>query len=128
MGDDGDQPEIIECEIQLHSDRPASNVTGELSTADWSKTAVGKAVTFRAIVIISKGAWNGPLSPGIDIAAPVPLEDPYWTVSLPASRGVPVLVGHVGRRLAIGDVFKLPPGEPGIWTEGLVFDGAIVIE
>jgi hypothetical protein len=128
MGDDRDQPEIIECKIQLHSDRPASSATGEPSTTDWSKTAVSEAVTFRAIAIVSQGAWNGPLSPGIEIAAPVPLENPYWTVSLPASKGVPVLVGQVGRRLGIGETFKLPPGEPGVWTEDVVFEGAIVIE
>ncbi len=38
------------------------------------------------------------------------------------------MVGQVGRRLAIGETFKLPPGEPGVWTEGVVFDGAIVIQ
>lgn len=128
MGDDLDQPEIIECRIQLHSDRPVGTASDEPSIADWSKTAVSEGVTFRAIAIVSKGAWNGPLSPGIEVAAPEPLEDPYWTVSLPAGKGLPIMVGQVGRRLAIGETFKLPPGEPGVWTEGVVFDGAIVIQ
>jgi hypothetical protein len=38
------------------------------------------------------------------------------------------MVGQVGRSLAIGETFNLPPGEPDVWTEGVVFDGAIVIE
>jgi hypothetical protein len=38
------------------------------------------------------------------------------------------MVGQVGRSLAIGEAFNLPPGEPDVWTEGVVFDGAIVIE
>jgi len=64
----------------------------------------------------------------VEIASPVALDDPWWTVFLPASRGVPIVVGQVGRPLAIGEAFTLPPGEPGVWTEGAVFDGTIVIE
>lgn len=128
MADAGDEPEIIECEIRLHSGRPAGPATGEPSNADWSETVVGEAVTFQAIAITSKGAWNGPLPPGVEIAPPVALDDPYWTVCLPASRGAPVIVGRVGRPLAIGEAFNLPPGRPGVWTEGVPFEGAIVIE
>jgi hypothetical protein len=121
-------PEIIECEIRLHSTQPASNTTGDASWAEWSETVVGDPVTFRAIAMIAKGAWNGPLAPGVEICAPVALDDPYWTVFLPAGNGVPIVVGRVGRPLAIGEAFTLPPGEPGAWTEGVVFDGAIVVE
>jgi hypothetical protein len=123
-----DRPEIIECEIRLHSGRPASKTTAEPSWADWSETVVGRAVRFQAVANMGKGAWSGPLSPGVQIAPPVALDDPYWTVFLPASTGVPLMVGQVGRPLAIGEAFNLPPGEPDVWTEGVVFDGAIVIE
>lgn len=75
-----------------------------------------------------RGAWNGPLSPGVEIAPPVMLNDPWWTVFLPDATGLPIVVGQVGRPLAIGDPFTLPPGETGVWTEGVVFDGAVVIE
>jgi hypothetical protein len=122
-----DRPEIIECEIRLHSSRPA-NTAAEPSWADWSTTVVGHAVTFQAIANMGRKAWNGPLSPGVQVAAPVALDDPYWTVFLPASKGAPVVVGQVGRPLAIGEAFTLPAGQPDVWTEGVAFDGAIVIE
>jgi hypothetical protein len=128
VGDAADRPEIIECEIRLHSGRPTTKTTDELSWADWSETVVGHSVTFQALANRGRGAWNGPLSPGVQVAAPVALEDPYWTVFLPASTGVPLMVGQVGRPLAVGEAFNLTPGEPGVWTEGVVFDGAIVIE
>jgi hypothetical protein len=128
VGNDEDRPEIIECEIRLHSGQPANKAAAQLSWADWSESIVGHAVTFQAIANIGKGAWNGPLSPGVQIAAAVALDDPYWKVFLPSRRGVPIMVGQVGRPLAIGETFNLPPGQPGVWTEGVVFDGAIVIE
>ena len=127
MGSDEDV-EIIECEIRLHSARPTSTTAGEPSWADWSETAVGHAVTFQAIANTAKGAWNGPLPPGVQIAPSEALDDPYWTVFLPASRGVPIMVGQVGRPLAIGESFTLPPGEPGGWTDGAVFDGPVVTD
>jgi len=123
-----DDPEIIECEIRLHSGPPAGKGTAEASWVDWSETAVGEPVTFQAIAITSRGAWNGPLPPGVQICPPRALNDPYWTVFLPVSSGVPILTGKVGRPLAIGEEFTLPPGEPGVWKEGIAFDGAIVIE
>jgi hypothetical protein len=126
--DEGNQPEIIECEIRLHSAPPTGTGASTPTAADWAATVVGLPVTFRAIAITSKGSWNGPLHPGIDIAAPRQLDDPYWTVSLPACKGVPIIFGRVGRPLSIGEAFNLPPGEPGVWLEGLVFEGAIVIE
>jgi len=128
MGVDKNEPQIIECEIRLHSGRPADKGSNELSWADWSETVVGQPVTFRAIAILAEGAWNGPLSPGVEISPPRALDDPYWTVFLPDSRGAPVLTGRVGHPLAIGEAFTLPPGEGGVWTPGVVFDGAIVIE
>jgi len=127
-----DSPEIIECEIRLHRARPAGHGDGdgdgELSWADWSETVVGGPVTFEAIAITDKGAWNGPLSPGVEVSSPEALDDPWWTVFLPAARGVPVMVGQVGHSLGVGESFLLPAGEPGVWVEGVVFDGAIVIE
>jgi hypothetical protein len=121
-----DRPEIIECEIRLHSARP--DKPGDLSFSDWAQTVVGNPITFRAIAITGKGSWNGPLSPGVEIAAPTALDDPYWTIFLPSSTGVAIMVGRVGRPLAIGEAFILPPGVPGHWIEGVVFDGAIVTE
>jgi hypothetical protein len=128
MTDAEDNPEIIECEIRLHSSRPANRADGELSWSDWSESAVGRAVTFQAIAITAKGAWGGPLSPGVQISPSVALDDPYWTVFLPASRGVPIVVGQVGRPLAVGEAFTLHAGEPGAWTTDVVFDGAIITE
>jgi hypothetical protein len=127
MGDE-DRPEIIECAIRLHSARPVKEGAGELSWSDWSGTVVGEPVTFQAIAITGKGTWNGPLAPGVEISPPVPLDDPWWSVFLPDGRGVPVVVGRVGHPLAVGEAFTLPPGEAGVWAEGVVFDGAIVIE
>ena len=123
-----DDPEIIECQIRLHSSRPDASATGGLSWADWSTTCVGEPVTFQAIAITGKGAWNGPLPPGVEISPPVALDDPWWTVFLPDGTGAPILSGQVGRALTIGDSFSLPPGETGVWTEGLIFDGAVVVE
>lgn len=124
---DEDAPQIIECELRLHSTRPAGT-SGEPTWADWSATAVGEAVTFQARALMDQGAWNGPLPPGVDASPPVALDDPWWTVFLPDGRGVPVLSGRVGHPLAIGDVFSLPPAEDGVWTKGVVFEGAVVIE
>jgi len=122
------EPEIIECEIRLHSSRPAEKSTGELTWADWSETVVGHEVTFQAIANPAAGTWNGPLPPGVEVAPPEALDDPYWTVFLPAGRGVPIMVGQVGHPLAIGEAFNLPSGQPGNWTANVVFDGAIVID
>ena len=123
-----DDPEIIECQIRLHSGPPPP-AAGERSTwAEWSQTCVGDPVNFQAIAITGRGAWNGPLSPGVEISPPVLLNDPWWTVFLPDSQGVPVLSGQVGRPLAIGDPFSLPPGQSDVWTQGVSFDGAIVVE
>jgi hypothetical protein len=127
VGDD-DSPEIIECAIRLHSSRPPNKADGEPSWTEWSQTVVGAAVTFQAIAIPSTGAWNGPLSPGVEIAPPVALDDPYWTVFLPDGRGVPILTGQVGRPLGIGEAFALPPGTHGVWTQGVVFDGTIITD
>ena len=123
---DDDQPEIIECEIRLHSGPPANGQTGPRPWAEWSQTVVGNPVTFRARAIAAKGAWNGPLSPGVEIAAPEALNDPYWTVFLPEGKGVPIVVGQIGHPLAIGETFTLPPDEPNVWQQGAVFDGTIV--
>ena len=123
-----DEPEIIECELRLHSARPVIQQGSELTWADWSQTTVGEPVTFRAIAMTGKGAWNGPLHPGAAVPAPVALDDPWWTVFLPNGRGVPVKAGQVGRPLAIGDEFNLPPGQVGVWEDGVVFVGAIVID
>jgi hypothetical protein len=125
---DEDRPEIIECEIRLHSACPDATTGRELSWADWSKTAVGEPVTYRAIAITGKGTWNGPLAPGVEISPPVALDDPWWTVFLPNGRSAPITAGRVGHPLAIGESFTLPPGEAGVWSGGVVFDGAIVIE
>jgi hypothetical protein len=123
-----DDAEIIECELRLHSGRPTERATGELTWADWSETVVGEAITFRARADTAKGLWSGPLAPGIEVAAPVALDDPYWTVFLPSGRGVPILVGQVGHPLAIGESFHLPPGRPGVWTTDVTFEGAIVTD
>jgi hypothetical protein len=125
-----DEPEIIECELRLHRARPAGAAPdpGQLTWADWAQTVVGEPVTFRAVAITGKGAWNGPLPPGAQVAAPVTLDDPWWTIFLPSGRGVPVMVGQVGRPLSIGDSFALPPRREGEWTDGIAFQGAIVIE
>jgi hypothetical protein len=128
MTDDDDRSSIIECELRLHSGRPADRATGELTWADWSETVVGHAVTFQAIVNTAMGTWNGPLPPGVEIAPPQALDDPHWTVFLPASRGVPIMVGQVGRALATGEAFTLAPAEPGNWTANVVFDGAIITD
>ncbi|MGP8058557.1 MAG: hypothetical protein ACLP9C_02825 [Acidimicrobiales bacterium] len=127
MADTGDRPEIIECEIRLHTGRPAQG-SGEPSWSDWAQTVVGEPVTFRAVAVTAKGAWNGPIPPGVEIAAPVALADPYWTVFLPAASGPPVQTGQVGRPLAIGEAFTLGPGEPDRWIDGVTFEGAIVID
>jgi hypothetical protein len=123
-----DSPEIIECQIRLHSGPPAKTGDGEPSWTDWSETVVGTAVTFKAVAMTTKGSWNGPLSPGVEISPPVPVSDPYWTVFLPAGRGVPVMVGQVGHALGVGEAFRLPAGELGVWTEGVVFEGTIVTD
>ncbi len=123
-----DDAGIIECDLRLHSSRPADGTTGELTWADWSETVVGKAVTFQALAITAKGLWNGPLAPGAEVPAPIALDDPYWTVFLPSGRGVPILVGQVGHPLAIGECFQLPPGQPGVWTANVTFEGAIVTD
>jgi hypothetical protein len=124
---DGDEePDIIECEIRLHSGRPATP-TGEPTWSHWMETVVGVPVTFQAIAKTGQGQWNGPLSPGVEIPAPIALTDPYWTVFLPVGRGVPIAAGQVGRPLAVGECFHLSPGTPGVWTS-VVFDGAIVID
>jgi hypothetical protein len=123
-----DRPEIIECELRLHSARPTEAAPSEFSWADWAETVVGEPVTFQAIANIGKAAWSGPLPPGVEISPPVALDDPWWTVFLPAARGIPIVSGRVGHPLAIGEAFKLPPGDPDVWTEGVVFNGAIVTE
>ena len=127
MVDEG-TPEIIECQIRLHSARPVDKGSGEPTWADWSASVVGDPVTFQARALTEKGAWNGPLPPGVEISPPVPLDDPWWTVYLPDGRGVPILSGQVGRSLAIGEPFSLPPAEEGAWTNGVTFEGAIVVE
>ena len=127
MGGEAERPEIIECELRLHVSPPPATPLTEARFADWSGTVAGLPVTFRALAITAQGAWNGPLSPGVDIATPVSLADPYWTVFLPASKGVPVVSGRVGRPLAVGECFTLEPGATGIWHEGVVFEGAIVL-
>jgi hypothetical protein len=123
-----DDPEIIECVIRLHSSRPPDQEDGEPSWTDWSQTVVGSGVFFQAVAIPSKGAWNGPLSPGVEISPPIALDDPYWTVFLPNGEGAPVLTGRVGRPLGIGEAFTLPPGIHGDWTQDVVFDGTIVTD
>jgi hypothetical protein len=125
---DDSSPEIIECDLRLHSAQPANKAPGELVCEDWLATAVGNPVRFEAIAVVGRGAWGGPLPPGAEISPPVPLDDPWWSVFLPSSKGVPVVMGPVGRPLAIGDAFNLAPAEEGVWTTGVVFDGAIVIE
>ena len=122
------EPEVIECDLRLHSSRPAEKAGGELTWADWSQTVVGHAVTFQALANPGAGTWNGPLPPGAEIASPQALDDPHWTIFLPRSRGVPLIVGKVGHPLAIGEAFHLPPGQPGMWTANVVFDGAIVTD
>ncbi len=126
--DPAGSPQIIECELRLHSDRPVDPPGGAAAWGEWSATTVGEPVIFRAVAVTSEGAWNGPLAPGVEIAAPVALDDPWWTIFLPDSKGRPVFADRVGRRLAIGENFSLPAGQPGIWTNGVVFDGAVVIE
>ncbi len=126
MAETADRPEIIECEIRLHAGSPSS--TTEVVFDDWIRTVVGDPVTFRAVAITGRGLWNGPLPPGVEIAAPTALPDPYWTVFLPASTGVPVMTGRVGHPMAVGETFALVPEAPGTWVEGIVFDGAIVTE
>jgi hypothetical protein len=128
MTDNEDGSVIIECQLRLHSARPADKATGELTLADWSETVVGHAVNFQAVVNTAEGKWNGPLSPGVEVAPPHALEDPHWTVFLPAAKGVPILVGQVGHPLATGEAFTLAPAEPGNWTSNVVFDGAIVTD
>lgn len=127
MKKERDRPEIIECELRLHGAPPANGSGQGPTFEDWSATAVGEAVRFRAIAIPSQGAWNGPLPPGAEVAAPRALDDPYWSVFLPASKGAPIISGRVGHPLAIGEAFCLPSGRPGEWTRDLAFEGAIVI-
>ncbi len=124
----GEGPEIIECEIRLHSSRPAGAAGDEASWSEWSQTAASDPVTFQARAMTGQGVWGGPLPPGVEVAAPVPLEDPSWTVFLPRGTGRPIVTGEVGRPLAIGETFKLAAAEPGAWTEGVVFEGAIVAD
>ena len=126
--DTGDSPEIIRCQIRLHSGRPTGEKPDEWTFADWSHTVVGDAVTFEAIAVTAKGLWNGPLHPGVEIMSFVALDDPYWTVFLPDARGVPIMSDRVGRPLAIGEPFNLAAGVEGQWTANVVFDGAIVTE
>ncbi len=123
-----DEPEIIECELRLHFARPEIQEGTEPVWADWSETVVGEPVTFRAVAITGKGAWNGPLQPGAAIASPKALLDPWWTIFLPNGRGVPIKAGQVGYPLAIGDEFNLPPGHEGVWEDGVEFTGAIVVD
>lgn len=127
MEGDEDRPEIIECEIRLHSGPPGAPDDAPWDFAAWSATAVTAPVTFAALAVVSRGAWNGPLAPGAPIAAPVALQAPWWTVFLPAAHGVPIAAGPVGHALGIGETFTLAPGEPDRWAEGTVFDGAVVI-
>jgi len=120
-------PEIIECEIRLHSAPPESG--GDPSDSDaaaWAETMVGRPVSFEARADPASGAWNGPLSPGVDISAPTSLDDPWWTVRLPGSSGVPLLCGQVGHPLGIGDTFQLSAAEDGTWTTGIPFEGHAV--
>lgn len=127
MADERFHPEIIECEIRLHDSRPPQKESGEPWWADWARTTVGEPVIFKAIAIVGKGKWNGPLPPGVEIPASRALDDPYWTVFLPSPTGVPIMSGRVGHPLAVGEVFALAPGVPGTWIRDVVFDGAIVI-
>jgi hypothetical protein len=126
MNESHDDAGIIECDLRLHSGRPAERATGELTWADWSETVVSEAVTFQALAVPAKGLWNGPLPPGAEVAAPMALADPYWTVFLPSGKGAPIRTGQVGHPLAIGECFQLPPGQPGVWTADVTFEGAIV--
>ena len=128
MTEDQDGGEIIECDLRLHSGRRSDKELEELTWADWSGTVVGHAVTFQALANPTKGLWSGPLPPGVEIAAPMELDDPYWTVFLPSGEGVPVQVGQVGHPLAIGEAFRLPPGEPGVWAAHVVFEGSIITD
>lgn len=121
-------PEIIECQLRLHTAHPAGEPSAPATWAEWSTTAVGEPVTFQARVLTAEGAWNGPLPPGVEVSPPVAVDDPWWTVFLPEGRGVPILSGQVGHPLAIGDAFSLPPAVDGLWTDGVVFEGAIVTE
>lgn len=118
------RPEIIECELRLHSGPPGTGVdpsTGD--AAAWSETEVGRPVSFEARADPPAGAWNGPLPPGVDISAPATIDDPWWTVRLPGSTGVPLLCGRVGRPLGIGDTFQLAPNDDRTWTTGIPFEG-----
>lgn len=127
MSGEHDGSQIIECELRLHVARPKEQSPGPLTFADWAKTAVGDAVTFQAVASPERGAWNGPLPPGAQVSAAMALENPYWSVFLPASKGVPILFGRVGRALQIGEQFTLQPGTPESWRHDVTFDGAIVI-
>ncbi len=120
-------PEIIECRLRLHASHPTIGASREPTWTEWSTTVVGDPVTFCARVLTSEGSWNGPLPPGAEVAAPCALEDAWWTVFLPDGTGAAVLSGRVGRPLAIGDTFTLPAAVDGHWTDGVVFDGAILL-
>jgi hypothetical protein len=112
--------------MRLHSARPGNKAASELLWADWATTVAGGPVRFQARAITEKGSWNGPISPGVAISPPIALDDPWWTVFLPGGRGVPIVADRVGHRLGVGESFTLAPGDD--WTEGVVFDGAIVTE
>lgn len=120
-------PEIIECHLRLHLAHPTGDPSGDPTWAEWSATVVGDPVTFQARVLTKEGAWNGPLPPGADVSSPQALDDPWWTVFLPDGRGAAVLAGQVGRPLAIGEIFSLPAAVDGRWTNGVVFEGAILL-
>jgi len=121
-------PQIIEFLLRLHSRRPDVAEGKEPDWTEWSLTVVSDPVIFRAVADPNTGSWNGPLEPGVEIVAPVPLNDPWWTVFLHDATGVAVLSDRVGGPLAVGESHRLPPGEPGEWTDGVNFEGAIVIE
>lgn len=120
-------PQIIECEIRLHDGRPGGDKTpAEYLVVEWDGTAIGPSVPFQALADVASGLWNGPLAPGVDVSPPRVVEDPWWTVRLPGSHGVPVRVGQVGRSLDIGEAFTLPAGETGMWESDVVFEGTII--
>lgn len=122
-------PQIIECEIRLHTAVPDGAAAPETADAErWARTAVGEPVAFQARADPAAGSWNGPLSPGVSVAAPVALDDPWWTVRLPGSHGVPIRCGGVGRPLAVGEPFTLAAADLDRWTRGVVFDGHVVTD
>jgi hypothetical protein len=121
-------PQIVEVHLRLHTHRPEASANDQADWDEWSSTSVGDPIVFRAVADPIAGSWNGPLPPGAEIAAPVALDDPWWTVFLPDPTGPPVLADRVGGPLAIGERHVLPAGEPGDWRDGVRFEGAIVIE